>query len=141
MTTPFTPLLSLGGGFLIGLAATLYMALHGRIVGMTGIVGGIIPPVAADWRLRLAFVIGAIVAPMAFAALGGRIAFAVPVSSVMLALGGFIVGIGANLGSGCTSGHGVCGMARLSPRSIAATATFMAAAFVTVFVVRHVVGL
>ena len=141
MTTEFTPLLSLGGGVLIGVAATLLMALHGRIAGMTGILSGVVPPVAINWEWRAAFLAGAILAPMAYVLFGGTIAFAVPVSTLALAIGGIIVGIGVYFGSGCTSGHGVCGMARLSPRSIVATIVFMIATFATVFVTRHMLGM
>ena len=140
METEFTPWLSLGGGVLIGLSAILLMALHGRIAGMTGILSGVIPPLAADWPWRAAFLAGAILAPMAFVLAGGTIPFAVPVSSPTLAIGGLIVGVGVYFGSGCTSGHGVCGMARLSPRSIVATLVFMASTFATVFVMRHMIG-
>jgi uncharacterized membrane protein YedE/YeeE len=139
--TEFTPWLSLSGGVLIGLAAILLMALHGRIAGMTGILTGVIPPVAIDWAWRAAFLVGAVSAPALFTAAGGKIEFSVPPSSTALIVGGLIVGVGVYFGSGCTSGHGVCGMARLSPRSIAATIVFMLAAFVTVFVTRHVVGI
>ncbi len=139
--TEFTPWLSLGGGILIGLAAVLLMALQGRIAGMTGILTGVIPPVATDWHWRAAFLVGAILAPAIFIATGGNIEFAVPPSTIALIIGGLIVGVGVYFGSGCTSGHGVCGMARLSPRSIAATGVFMLAAFVTVFVTRHLLGI
>ncbi|MCC0044274.1 MAG: YeeE/YedE family protein [Brucellaceae bacterium] len=138
--TEFTPWQSLIGGALIGLSAVLLMALHGRIAGMTAIIGGVLPPLSSDWQWRAAFLVGAIVAPLVFLAAGGEIGFAVPPSTGMLIAGGFIVGIGVTYGSGCTSGHGVCGMARLSPRSIAATAVFMAATFVSVYVIRHVIG-
>ena len=126
---------------LIGISAVLLMALHGRIAGMTGILTGLIPPVLSDWQWRLAFIAGAVLAPMTFISFGGTIAFAVPPSSTLLAIGGAIVGVGVYFGSGCTSGHGVCGMARLSPRSIVATIVFMIATFITVFVTRHVIGL
>ena len=139
--TEFTPLLSLGGGILIGMAAVLLMAFQGRIAGMTGILTGVIPPLAVDWAWRAAFLVGAIVAPAIFVAAGGTVEFAVPPSTIALIIGGLIVGVGVYFGSGCTSGHGVCGMARLSPRSIAATGVFMAAAFVTVFVTRHMLGM
>lgn len=139
--TEFTPWLSLGGGILIGSAAVLLMALQGRIAGMTGILTGVIPPVATDWAWRAAFLVGAILAPALFIAAGGHVEFAVPPSTIALIIGGLIVGVGVYFGSGCTSGHGVCGMARLSPRSIAATAVFMLAAFVTVFVTRHLLGM
>ncbi|MDZ7823859.1 MAG: YeeE/YedE thiosulfate transporter family protein [Ahrensia sp.] len=139
--TEFTPWMSLGGGVLIGLAAVLLMAMNGRIAGMTGILSGILPPVSADWGWRAAFLIGAILAPALFVAAGGTVEFAVPPSTLALIVGGLIVGVGVYFGSGCTSGHGVCGMARLSPRSIAATLVFMVAAFVTVFVTRHMMGI
>lgn len=138
METEFTPWLSLAGGVLIGLSATLLMAMNGRIAGMTGILTGIIPPFSIDWAWRIAFLAGAIVAPVIYLFAGGKIAYAVPVSLPLLTLGGLIVGVGVYYGAGCTSGHGVCGMARLSPRSIAATATFMIATAVTVYVVRHI---
>ena len=140
MITEFTPYYSLLGGVLIGLAATLLMAFHGRIAGMTGILQGILPPFAADWQWRAAFLAGAVAAPFVFTNLGGIIDFAVPVATLPMIIGGFIVGAGVYFGSGCTSGHGVCGMARLSPRSIAATTIFMIAAFITVYVTRHVIG-
>lgn len=140
MTTEFTPYLSLLGGVLIGLSATLLMVFHGRIAGMTGILAGVLPPVSADWAWRAAFLAGAVVAPLLFTQAGGTIAFAVPVSATALIIGGLIVGIGVTFGAGCTSGHGVCGMARLSKRSIVATAVFMASTALTVFVVRHVIG-
>lgn len=139
--TEFTPWASLGGGALIGIAAILLMALHGRVAGMTGILSGIIPPLGTDWSWRLAFLVGAIAAPPIYLLFGGTISFAVPVSTGALIIGGLIVGIGVFFGSGCTSGHGVCGMARVSPRSIAATCVFMIATFITVFVTRHLLGL
>ncbi len=140
METEFTPLLSLLGGVLIGIAATLLMAVHGRIAGMTGILAGLIPPLSSDWQWRAAFMGGAVIAPLVYISAGGDIPFALPVSTPALIFGGVLVGIGVYLGSGCTSGHGVCGMARLSPRSLAATVTFMIAAFATVYVIRHVMG-
>lgn len=138
--TDFTPFQSLFGGALIGLAAVLLMALHGRIAGMTGILSGVIPPLAADWQWRAAFLAGAIVAPLIYLLAGGAIAFSVPVSTGALIVGGLLVGVGVTFGNGCPSGHGVCGLARLSPRSLAAVLTFMAAAFVTVYLARHVLG-
>lgn len=139
--TEFTPVMSLFGGILIGLAAVLLMSIQGRIAGMTGILTGIIPPLASDWSWRAAFLIGAIIAPAIFVAAGGTVEFAVPPTTIALIVGGLIVGVGVYFGSGCTSGHGVCGMARLSPRSIAATVVFMLASFVTVFVTRHLLGM
>lgn len=139
--TEFTPWASLGGGVLIGMAAILLMALHGRVAGMTGILSGVIPPLGTDWRWRIAFLAGAIVAPPIYLLLGGTVSFDVPVSMVALIIGGLVVGVGVFFGSGCTSGHGVCGMARLSPRSIVATCVFMIATFITVFITRHILGL
>jgi len=138
--TDFTPWTSLAGGILIGLSAVLLMALHGRIAGMTAILAGIIPPVPADWAWRAAFLAGAVIGPLAYVATGNTIAFEVPISTAALAIGGVIVGIGVTYGSGCTSGHGVCGIARLSPRSIVATLVFMAFSIATVYVLRHVIG-
>ncbi|MDF1608738.1 YeeE/YedE thiosulfate transporter family protein [Hoeflea sp. YIM 152468] len=141
METEFTPWMSLAGGILIGIASTLLMAMNGRIAGMTGILAGIVPPFSSDWAWRMAFLAGAILSPVLFLAAGGEIAYAVPVSLPLLVFGGVIVGVGVYYGAGCTSGHGVCGMARLSPRSIAATVTFMMAAGLTVYLVRHVAGI
>lgn len=139
--TEFTPLMSLAGGALIGLSAVLLMAFHGRIAGMTGILAGVIPPVAKDWGWRAAFLAGAVAAPLLiFAVSGQNVAFASPVSMPWIVIGGLVVGAGVYFGGGCTSGHGVCGIARLSPRSIVATLTFMITAIVTVFFVRHVLG-
>lgn len=134
--TTFTPLQSLAGGALIGLAAVLLMAFHGRIAGMTGILSGLLPPVAQDWPWRAAFVAGAVAVP----ALATGVEFSSPVPLPWVVIGGFLVGLGVQFGGGCTSGHGVCGIARLSRRSIVATAVFMAAAVTTVFVIRHVLG-
>ncbi len=136
--TEFTPLLSFAGGLLIGLAAVLLMAFWGRIAGMSAIVIGVFPPVASDWGWRAAFLVGAIGAPALLVLAGYEAQFSVPVPLAALIVGGLVTGLGVTFGSGCTSGHGVCGMARLSPRSIAATASFMAGALVTVFVIRHV---
>ncbi len=138
--TDFTPIQSLFGGVLIGLSAVLLMALRGRIAGMTGILTGVIPPAAADWRWRAAFLAGAVAAPVLWLAAGGAVGFDVPVPTAALALGGMLVGIGVNLGRGCPSGHGICGLARFSPRSLVAVLPFMLAAFVSLFVIRHVIG-
>lgn len=141
-TTTFTPLASLAGGVLIGLAAVALMAFHGRIAGVTGILTGVMFPAnAGDFAWRAAMVAGMIAAPVLWLLVtGSPIEIVVPVSTTMLIVGGLIVGVGVTFGSGCTSGHGVCGMARLSARSIAATLTFMASTAATVFVVRHVIG-
>ncbi|SLN56100.1 hypothetical protein PEL8287_03010 [Roseovarius litorisediminis] len=143
METAFTPLQSLGGGALIGVASVLLMLTLGRIMGSTGILTGFFfPSSAADWRWRAAVLAGMVSGPLVILVFAGHMpAVDVTVSTPMLLIGGFIVGIGVTFGSGCTSGHGVCGMARLSPRSIAATATFMVSTFITVYVVRHVLGM
>lgn len=139
--THFTPLTSLFGGALIGVAAVMLMAFHGRIAGMTGIISGVLPPLASDWAWRAAFLIGAIAAPAAIVAtVGDVIGFHSPVPVHWLVVGGLIVGIGVTFGGGCTSGHGVCGLARFSRRSLVATLTFMSTTAATVFVVRHVLG-
>ncbi len=140
--TEFTPWASLVGGMLIGLASVLLMAFRGRIFGATGILVGFITPTSSgDWAWRAALLAGMVSAPALYlAATGGWPEIVTPVSRALLVVGGVIVGIGVTLGSGCTSGHGVCGVARLSPRSIAATATFMLVTAITVYVVRHVFG-
>ncbi|MCB1383771.1 MAG: YeeE/YedE family protein [Notoacmeibacter sp.] len=140
MITDFTPYQSLTGGVLIGLSAVMLMAFNGRIAGMTGILGGILPPYAPNNGWRIAFLIGAVAAPVLYVLMGGAVPFGVPISTAEMIVGGFIVGIGVTYGSGCTSGHGVCGMARLSPRSIVATITFMITTGLTVYVMRHVIG-
>lgn len=142
METTFTPFASLAGGLLIGLAAVLLMALHGRIAGATGILSGIVLPSGfQEWVWRAAMVAGMASAPtVMLLATGSLPEITVPVSLTYLIIGGVIVGFGASLGNGCTSGHGVCGMARLSPRSIAATLVFMATTATTVFVIRHGIG-
>ena len=140
METTFTPLASLGGGVLIGLASTLLMLTVGRIFGATGILAGLLQPASTNefgWRAVL--MAGMATGPLVVWGLTGSMpAVDVPISNVMLILGGVIVGIGVTFGAGCTSGHGVCGIARLSPRSITATAVFMAFTALTVFVIRHV---
>lgn len=141
----FTPISAAIGGALIGLSAVLLMALNGRIAGVSGIVAGIMAPLRgegrADFSWRLAFAAGLVLAPLLFGLLRGE---AVPVSTPhpfwMMVLGGLLVGYGTRLGSGCTSGHGVCGIARLSKRSFAATGMFMAAAIATVFIVHRIMG-
>jgi uncharacterized membrane protein YedE/YeeE len=142
METEFTPIASLAGGVLIGLAAVVLMATLGRILGATGILAGTIRPASGnDFAWRAAVLAGMVTGPLAVLAITGAMpAVEVPVALPMLLLGGLIVGLGVTFGSGCTSGHGVCGMARLSPRSIAATLTFMLFTFATVYVVRHLLG-
>jgi len=133
-------LLALIGGALIGVSAVLLMEFCGRIAGISGIVGGLLPPRPADdlaWRV--AFIVGLLLAPVMLALFTGDDRHGAPtVGPVLLIAAGFLVGAGTALGNGCTSGHGICGLSRLSPRSAAAVATFMAAAMVTVFVARHV---
>lgn len=140
--TEFTPISSLLGGALIGLAAVLLMAFHGRIAGITGILSGVLPPaVAPDWAWRLAFLIGMVAAPTLYWLItNSPVSIQIEAPRWLLLASGALVGIGVTYGSGCTSGHGVCGMARLSPRSVAATLTFMATTAATVFIVRHVIG-
>jgi len=140
--TEFTPISASLGGALIGLAAVLLMAFHGRIAGVTGILSGVLPPaVAPDWAWRLAFLIGLVAAPTLYWLItNSPVSIQVEAPRWLLLVSGALVGIGVTYGSGCTSGHGVCGMARLSPRSIAATLTFMATTAATVFIVRHVIG-
>ncbi|MAC07054.1 MAG: YeeE/YedE family protein [SAR116 cluster bacterium] len=137
----FTPMASLVGGVMIGVAALLLMLLHGRVMGISGILGGIVRPAARDdvpWRLL--FVAGALLGPLAVIYLVGRPVDVVPVASgLVLPVAGFLVGLGTAIGSGCTSGHGICGLARLSMRSAAAVGMFMITAVVTVYIVRHVV--
>jgi uncharacterized membrane protein YedE/YeeE len=118
----------------------ILMAFNGRIAGMTAMLGGVLEPQKADNRWRLAFLAGAIAAPLIATLLGAEFSFAAPTAGIALAIGGVIVGIGVNYGSGCTSGHGVCGLARLSPRSFVATATFMVTTFATVTLIRHGFG-
>ena len=142
MITEFTPFMSLAGGALIGLAAVLLMLVQGRIAGATGILSGfVMPDSASEWLWRAAMLTGMVLAPVLALALFDRsTTVQVPVGTVALVIGGFLVGLGASVGNGCTSGHGVCGMARLSVRSIAATLTFMATCGITVFILRHVIG-
>jgi len=142
METEFTPVASLVGGVLIGLAAVGLMLLRGRIMGATGVLAGAILPASRDdWIWRMALLLGMFLGPWAYYAAAGQLpAIDVPVSTPMLVVGGLLVGVGVTLGSGCTSGHGVCGMARLSPRSFAATATFMVTTALTVYAVRHIWG-
>lgn len=142
MATEFTPFASLFGGVLIGLAAVLLMLVSGRVFGATGILAGFVQPSSKeDWTWRAVLLAGMVCGPLAMLLLTGTMPVVeVPISLGMLIFGGFVVGIGVTFGAGCTSGHGVCGMARLSPRSIVATCVFMVSTFATVFVLRHVLG-
>ncbi len=140
--TAFTPWSSLAGGALIGLAAVLLMASSGRIAGISGIAARLLPPYRdSGFAGRLAFVAGLIAAPVVYmGATGLPVVQTVASAPLLMTVAGLLVGFGSVWGNGCTSGHGVCGLARLSPRSLVATMVFMATAVATVFVVRHVIG-
>lgn len=138
---PFDPLSALLGGVLIGIASVLLMVLTGRIAGISGIMGGLLSVGVGDKAWRVAFVAGLIGAPLIFAATGQPVGEPdMPASWLVIAISGLLVGFGTRLGGGCTSGHGVCGLARFSPRSLVATAIFMAVAVMTVAVARHALG-
>lgn len=133
--------LALVGGILIGAAAVLLMASLGRIAGISGIAGGLLRRGTVDRGWRLAFVLGLVIAPLLLKLLTGASGLGMPrVGLPWMALAGLLVGFGTGIGSGCTSGHGVCGIARLSPRSLLATAVFMLSGIATVYVVRHLTG-
>jgi hypothetical protein len=135
----FTPWSSLAGGILIGVAAAMLVLLNGRVAGISGIVGGLLSPRRMETGWRLAFVAGLLAAPLALSILGANPPRRIDAAFGTLVAAGLLVGIGTSYGSGCTSGHGVCGLSRLSPRSLAATAAFMLAGMATVFVARHLV--
>lgn len=141
MPTDFTPFASLGGGILIGIASVLLMANFGRVMGATGILAGFLMPTNRDdWAWRASLLAGMVSAPALYWLVSGQsVVVQVPVSTIAMIIGGLIVGVGVTFGGGCTSGHGVCGIARLSPRSIVATVVFMIAAVATVYVTRHVI--
>ena len=136
----FTPLASLAGGALIGLAAALFVLLNGRIAGISGVLGGLLVPKRGDIAWRLAFVLGLVGAPLVYLLFATLPRPQIDAGYGALVLAGLLVGLGTRSGAGCTSGHGVCGLSRQSPRSLVATVAFMAAGFTTVFVVRHVLG-
>jgi uncharacterized protein len=137
----FTPISAAVGGALIGLAAVLLMLLNGRIAGVTGVFAGLIDPISTDRGWRATFVAGLILAPLSATLVGYTIPIPqMPASLLTIVVAGLLVGFGTRLSNGCTSGHGVCGIARLSPRSITATAIFMGAAIVVVALTRHVFG-
>jgi hypothetical protein len=140
MATEFTPFASLAGGAMIGAAAALLWLSLGRIAGISGILGGLAGAPPADRGWRFAFLVGLVGAPLAYALLLGPPETTITAGPALLIAAGLLVGFGTRLGGGCTSGHGVCGLARLSPRSIAATGVFMAVAAATVFVTRHLIG-
>jgi uncharacterized membrane protein YedE/YeeE len=138
--TAFTPGPALAGGILLGIAASLYVLFNGRILGISGIVGGLLQAKKADWIWRLSFVLGLLTAP-----LWAKYVFQINTLTVIdsnytvLLIAGLLVGFGARYGSGCTSGHGICGLSRLSPRSLLATITFMACGFLIVYLMRHLI--
>ena len=136
----FTPYASLSGGVLIGVAAAMFVLLNGRIAGISGVLGGLLKPVNGDVLWRVAFVVGLVASPAVYALFASVPTPRIAATWGALVLAGLLVGVGTRYGAGCTSGHGVCGLSRLSPRSLAATAAFMGAGFVTVFVIRHVLG-
>jgi len=136
----FTPISAILGGLLIGLAAAILWLTDGRIAGISGIVGSLPSARPGDITWRVALLAGLIVAPLLYAALAGTPVIPLNATVPAILVGGLLVGFGTRLGGGCTSGHGVCGLARLSPRSLVATCLFMAAGFVTVFLARDVMG-
>jgi uncharacterized membrane protein YedE/YeeE len=136
----FTPWMSLSGGMLLGLASAMFILLNGRILGISGIVGGLLPPRAGDMAWRIAFLLGLATAPLVFVWLAPADRVQAPridAGFPLLVVAGLLVGFGTRYGSGCTSGHGVCGLSRMSPRSLLATLSFMASGFLVVFVARH----
>ena len=136
----FTPWAALVGGLLIGAAAAMFVLLNGRIAGISGIVGGLLSPSKGDLAWRVAFVVGMLGAPAVYALFRAVPHPQIDAGWPAVLAAGLLVGVGTRYGSGCTSGHGVCGLSRLSPRSLVATAAFMGAGFVTVFIARHVLG-
>ena len=138
--TNFTPGLSLLGGVLIGIASALFIIANGRIAGISGIMGGLLRPRRGDIVWRLAFLLGLIVAPVVLFAFMPPVAVTIDADSGVLIAAGLLVGVGTRYGAGCTSGHGVCGLSRLSPRSLVATLAFMSAGMAIVFVMRHLLA-
>ena len=136
----FTPWHAALGGVAIGIAVAMFILLNGRVAGISGILGGLLRPVRADIAWRVAFVAGLVASPVVYALFGAVPAPRIDAGYPALIAAGLLVGVGTRYGSGCTSGHGVCGLSRLSPRSLAATAAFMLAGFATVFVARHLLA-
>ncbi|WP_300659251.1 YeeE/YedE family protein [Hydrogenophaga sp.] len=137
----FTPWASLSGGILLGAASAFFILVNGRVLGISGILGGLLPPKAGDAGWRIAFLLGMLAAPLVYGLLapaGFVRAPTIDAGFATIVAAGLLVGLGTRYGSGCTSGHGVCGLSRLSPRSLVATLAFMGAGFAMVFVVRHV---
>jgi uncharacterized protein len=136
----FTPWTSLAGGLLIGLAASAFVLLSGRISGISGILGGLLRPARGDIAWRIAFIAGLVGAPLAYGLFTALPEVRIEAGDTALVAAGLLVGLGTRYGSGCTSGHGVCGLSRLSPRSLVATLSFMLAGFFTLFVLRHLIA-
>lgn len=136
----FTPWSSLAGGILLGLASALYILLNGRLLGISGILGGLLRPQKGDAGWRLTFIAGLLVAPTLWGLFWPAVTPRIEAGWPVLVIAGLLVGWGTRYGSGCTSGHGVCGLSRLSPRSLVATLAFMGAGFATVFLIRHVIA-
>jgi uncharacterized membrane protein YedE/YeeE len=134
----FTPWTALVGGLLIGLAAAAFVLFNGRIAGISGILGGLLRPARGDTAWRAAFLLGLVAAPLVYRLAAPLPAMRIDAGTATLVAAGLLVGIGTRYGAGCTSGHGVCGLSRRSPRSLVATASFMLAGFVTVYLVRHI---
>lgn len=137
----FTPWASLSGGILLGVASALFILVNGRVLGISGILGGLLPPKPGDAGWRVSFLLGMLAAPLLYGLLapeGFAQAPRIDAGFGTIVAAGLLVGLGTRYGSGCTSGHGVCGLSRLSPRSLVATLAFMGAGFAMVFVVRHV---
>ena len=138
--TNFTPWLSLTGGIILGLASAIFILVNGRILGISGILGGLMPPKLGDTFWRISFLLGLLVAPTLFHAVVPAQYITAPridATDMMVVIAGLLVGIGTRYASGCTSGHGVCGLSRLSPRSLVATLSFMGTGFAMVYVMRH----
>ena len=138
----FTPWASLTGGVLLGVASAMFILLNGRILGISGILGGLLPPKLGDSVWRIAFLLGMFSAPLVFTALapaGFASAPRIDATELTVIAAGLLVGIGTRYASGCTSGHGVCGLSRMSPRSLVATLSFMGAGFIAVYLIRHII--
>ncbi|MBD9395341.1 YeeE/YedE family protein [Acidovorax sp. ACV01] len=136
----FTPWAALVGGLILGLATAAFVLLHGRILGISGILGGLLPPRGNDTAWRVAFALGLLAAPLLYRLTVGMPEVRIDASWGVVVLAGLLVGVGTRYGSGCTSGHGVCGLSRLSPRSLVATLAFMGAGFATVYAIRHLLA-
>ncbi len=136
----FTPVSALIGGGLIGLSTAILLAVNGRLAGISGIMAGLVPPVRDDAMWRILFIVGLFGGAAAWLLVTGGPVVAFDVGWPVIVIGGLLTGIGTRIGTGCTSGHGVCGIARLSPRSIVATVTFVAVGALTVFISRHMIG-